>query len=509
MPKLTIRGGEIPDREIELADRDLRIGRGEQNDVVLTDPTKSVSRLHAELRQENGAYVLLDLNSQNGLWVRGRREQKITLEVGVPVTIGTYTISLAGVPVPDSDMMRPGPVGRPVNTSDTLIPSDGERPAAKPAAAPVSAARHRTAAPGKPGAAPALGLIAALARIPKPMLFGGFAAFMILIMALGQLFAPADKPSGGVTTAASAPARPPSPSNKDLRDQHVTSAKSLLEKNDYDAAIKELDDALVAMPGDPEAVDLKAKTTEARTLPVSQVAGQPATGQSGAAGPTPPTAGSAPATPASPPTQPAANPPVSTRTTSTPPGDRSARNPPPPTGPPLSIGCRPGETRADCATRGREIADRYELAKTAFDGGSFQAAIAQFTDVARDEPGYKDVALLIALAREGLRTAAQQALDAGTKAESGGDWVAALQHYQRAPQIDSATVVVAEESVKRVRARMKTEGADAFTRARQYDAVGRIPEALALYDRALRYLPDDDANKKTAKERLDALRLRQ
>ena len=155
------------------------------------------------------------------------------------------------------------------------------------------------------------------------------------------------------------------------------------------------------------------------------------------------------------------------------------------------------------------MADRYERAKGALDTGSLQAAITQLSDIARDEPGYRDVSLLFARAREGLLNTAQAALDAAAKAESEGDLVEALQQYLRAQQMDASTTAGAEESVKRLHARMKTEGSDARIRARQYDAAGRVPEAVALYERAFRYLPDEDPNKKTAKDRLDALRGRQ
>ena len=50
------------------------------------------------------------------------------------------------------------------------------------------------------------------------------------------------------------------------------------------------------------------------------------------------------------------------------------------------------------------------------------------------------------------------------------------------------------------------EGNDAFTRGRQYDALDRIEQAISSYERAVRYLPDDDPNKQVAKTRLDALR---
>src|SRR5918993_8097 len=73
MATLRIVGGEEGEQSIELADGVLQIGRARDNDIVLTGAEKGVSRVHAELRFENGRYVVVDLQSQNGTWVNGRR----------------------------------------------------------------------------------------------------------------------------------------------------------------------------------------------------------------------------------------------------------------------------------------------------------------------------------------------------------------------------------------------------------------------------------------------------
>ena len=77
-----------------LATRDLRVGRDQGSDIVLPDPEKAVSRQHAELRFEHGEYVLLDLGSPNGTWVRGERVSRVVLTSGVRVTIGPYELTL-------------------------------------------------------------------------------------------------------------------------------------------------------------------------------------------------------------------------------------------------------------------------------------------------------------------------------------------------------------------------------------------------------------------------------
>ena len=94
MPKLLVHRGESLDREIELTGRTLRIGRSADNDVMLEDAGKSVSRTHAEVRYENGRYVLVDRESQNGLWVSGARLTSVVLEPNVVASIGPYRLSL-------------------------------------------------------------------------------------------------------------------------------------------------------------------------------------------------------------------------------------------------------------------------------------------------------------------------------------------------------------------------------------------------------------------------------
>lgn len=51
--------------------RILRVGRNEDNDIVLPDPT--VSRYHAEISFEDGSYYVKDLDSLNGTYLNGQR----------------------------------------------------------------------------------------------------------------------------------------------------------------------------------------------------------------------------------------------------------------------------------------------------------------------------------------------------------------------------------------------------------------------------------------------------
>jgi tetratricopeptide (TPR) repeat protein len=107
--KLLIFRGATQLEERELTQQTIRIGRGQQNDLVLEDAGKGVSRNHAEIRFENGTYTLVDLQSQNGIWVAGNRVPSVVLEPGVSAAVGPYRLMMEApavvAPSPATDPM--------------------------------------------------------------------------------------------------------------------------------------------------------------------------------------------------------------------------------------------------------------------------------------------------------------------------------------------------------------------------------------------------------------------
>jgi hypothetical protein len=82
---LTIDGQRHPiDKRVTV------IGRSQDCDVQLADP--NVSRRHAEVRQEDTAFWIVDLGSTNGMEVNGRRLRQAKLEDGDRITIGSTEI---------------------------------------------------------------------------------------------------------------------------------------------------------------------------------------------------------------------------------------------------------------------------------------------------------------------------------------------------------------------------------------------------------------------------------
>ena len=58
-------------------------------------PDPNVSRRHAEVRQEGATYWLVDLDSTNGVEVRGKRVKRLKLEDGTRFTIGSTEIAFS------------------------------------------------------------------------------------------------------------------------------------------------------------------------------------------------------------------------------------------------------------------------------------------------------------------------------------------------------------------------------------------------------------------------------
>ena len=69
------------------------VGRSKDADIQVSDP--NVSRRHAELRREGSAFWLVDLDSTNGIEVRGKRVKRLRLEDGTRFTIGSTEVTFS------------------------------------------------------------------------------------------------------------------------------------------------------------------------------------------------------------------------------------------------------------------------------------------------------------------------------------------------------------------------------------------------------------------------------
>lgn len=90
--RLRILDGPGAGNEYAIAGSVVRLGRGEENDIVLED--NNASRLHAEVvRDEStGRYIVRDVGSRNGIFVNRKKVPQAPLKNGDTFTIGGTSI---------------------------------------------------------------------------------------------------------------------------------------------------------------------------------------------------------------------------------------------------------------------------------------------------------------------------------------------------------------------------------------------------------------------------------
>jgi serine/threonine protein kinase len=111
---------------------------------------------------------------------------------------------------------------------------------------------------------------------------------------------------------------------------------------------------------------------------------------------------------------------------------------------------------------------------------------------------------LLPPALRGARAA--ELLNQALQSERAEDWPAALGFYERARLTDPSMAALALAGVERVRAQMLADGSNAFKRAQEFDASNRVNDAITWYERAVRNLPEDSAERRIAAERLRTLK---
>lgn len=89
MIRLRQTKGADSGRELEFDQDLIRIGRMPDSDVNL-DPEVDLdaSGRHAEIRSENGRYILIDAGSRNGTWLNGRRVKHAALRTEDEIELG-------------------------------------------------------------------------------------------------------------------------------------------------------------------------------------------------------------------------------------------------------------------------------------------------------------------------------------------------------------------------------------------------------------------------------------
>ena len=431
MSKLVIFRGDSVETEMHLGGGIIRIGRDERNNIVLND--KSVSRFHAEVRAEGGAYYVVDMKSRNGLYVNGHQiKGKAALSLGVPVTLGAYELAL----------------------EDDLSTSEfGESPHAAAGRTVVStSAADRS---GRPNRSATQRMAAAQAAQPpstffkKPALFYsavGIATLVVCVLTyflvsyivrrrVPEQIAVNNPPPLTTTTVEALPDR-----TAEI-NQHLLAAREAFDAKQYDVALSELAAVEPLDATNEQAAQLKQQIDQARAAP-----------------------------PPPPPVKPTPTAPTG------------------PTGVP-GIPVRTGESQADYDARVLRVKTNYQDGLRNVDRQEFVAALAKFDAVKRDQPGYSEIDALIAETQGKQRKAVEDAIAQGQKSEQEGKLADAKRSYQHAQQLDPNSGA-ARDRLNAVADRATKEGMKAFTDAGVYRKRNMNDKAVELYKVAVDLLPN-------------------
>lgn len=136
MFKLLIADDEGKTTVVPLVRDEITIGRKEGNTIRLTE--RNISRKHAKLRRANGAFMLEDLASYNGVKVNGKKiGNEITLNPGDQILIGDYQLALqlegdsTAATLPEQTAPTGAPGGNDAVTAMISAPAPSQGPPAR------------------------------------------------------------------------------------------------------------------------------------------------------------------------------------------------------------------------------------------------------------------------------------------------------------------------------------------------------------------------------------------
>jgi len=451
--KLVVFRGDDVEREIHVGSETIRIGRDARNDVVLDD--KAVTRFHAEVGRDGSTFYISDLNSRNGVWINKQRiTRKTPLELGVPVTIGAYELTL-------EDDLGTSELGGALPTDDPTAVHTAERSGHGRSSSSSTRGKATASATGS----------AADAVMRRPAVFwsaiavGTMMLCFVTYISVRRLTRPGpvqevaiNTPPPTVPDPSPTPPPPATPVKEEIVAGYLEAAQFAIEDKNYEAAADDIDAALEL---DPTNQDLLVKKKQVQDL---------------AAAPPP------------------------------------APRPPKPTPPPpevvvevQGITRRPNESPADYSARVQRIQTNMRNGMASLDKEDFARALTSFQAVDRDHKGYMNVDQLITDATTKQKRAVETAISNGQANESANNLVNAIKWYEQALRVDP-TSAAAQGRLAGMADRRTKLGLQALERADVFRKRNLVAKALEAYQEAADLLPSTNEKKAEAQQWVEKLK---
>jgi tetratricopeptide (TPR) repeat protein len=452
--KLVVFRGDDVERELHVGPQTIRIGRDPHNELVLDD--KAVTRFHAEVVRQGATYYISDLNSRNGVWINKQRiSGKTPMELGVPVTIGVFELTLEDdLGTADLSGVVPAAPRTEVHVAD--------RPAASSSTTRGKVSSSSTATSS-----------AAATAARKPVVFWaivGVGTVMLCLVTYGAIRymtrRPAEPPQVAVVdpppTPTPTPAPDPTPATpvkEDIIAGYLEAANYAIDDKDFEAATYDIEAALELDPTNQALLDKKKQVQDLATAP----------------------------------------PPVVVR-------ENKPKPPPEPAVVEVAgIPRRQGESPADYNARAQRIQANMRTGMASMDQEDFMRALTSFQAVQRDQAGYMDIDRLITDTTAKQKRQVDTAIDNGQQNERANNLINAIKWYERALRLDPGSAA-AQGKLAAIADRRTKLGLAALEKADVFRKRNDVAKALAAYQEAADLLPSTNDKKAEAQQWVEKLK---
>lgn len=166
----------------------------------------------------------------------------------------------------------------------------------------------------------------------------------------------------------------------------------------------------------------------------------------------------------------------------------------------LMAGKRPEESLLGWRIRSKELERQYGEGQNALNRSDFSRAIAVFSAIVADDPGYADAGAQLDMAKRGRQASVSRLVDEAERLRQSADYEGAIVGYRQALELEPSLPNIAAR-ISDTQRELRDLGRQEFGRATVAYAYKLHAEACASYLAAARMLPPGDPDRAVAEAR--------